>query len=963
MPRAVPFAALTTLVAAATFAVPLRVAPVAAASPVDGPATVAGPRAGAAPAAAIPVRPASQPAPSGGPSIAALRTFVAHHHAASRAGRATAAAAAAASARVAGANGVSAAATACYGTAHTQAGPDNGATQLIVSSFGLFYDCNFDAWELDLTTQDTWTNADLGAVIVVLDTDSNSANGCNGFDRAVIGVNDPTNGLVAQAVVTPSCDENTWLVADDDFLAHPSPTQLALDFTQEDIGNPPVFRWAGSLQGTSEATPDRFPPTGTLTETGYPTVPANNACPPGLINGLSARMAVLSDPAAAGAAAAAIRGAGLGSVSADPGGVLRFTGDPAAAVSALDRAGIGAQVSTDRVAHYADVPNDPDYPQQWNLTSIQMQPAWDITHGSPSVTVADIDTGVDATHPDLQGKLATGYDVTKGAPLGAGLTDSDGHGTAVAGVIAAATNNNLGLAGVGWDTTVAPVKVSTSDNDLTTAAVVSGINWAVGDGIRVINLSLGTCGEPTLAAAVQQAEDRGVLLVAAAGNQYLAGNAIQYPGGYPGVIAVGALAHDGTRAMYSETGHQVALVAPGGSADGTAADDIPLLKAGGGFTAEAGTSFASPEVAGVAALILAANPTLTPADAGALETATATKVGSSPDVNYGAGELDAAAALTAASKIKRTAGSDRYGTAAALSRLAFPAGSPTVYVASGETFADALPTGAFAGKQSGPILLTSACALPAATTAELTRLKPTNVYVIGGALAVCDAVVTAITQATGVTPTRISGADRYATSAALAGHGWPTTSPIVYVTTGVNFPDGLTGTARAALDGAPLLLTATCSLPAATAVVLRRLAPTTIKLIGGQAAICPAVQTAIAAEVPGAQIVRIQGSDRIDTGVQVVQDGWKQVASVIVANAANFPDALSAGAFAAATKSPLLINDSCTADPEVAAEVRSLAATSMTVVGGPPRCAVRSWPHWRPPCTSGVIGPSAHAFR
>jgi len=923
------FAVLISLVAAASLAVPhpseVAAAPVPSSLPVAAPA-------------ATPLRPASQAGPAGGPSFAALRAFAATHHASSDAGKVAGAAAAsarlAASGATASANGVSAAATACYGTAHTEAGANNGATQLIVTNFGLFYDCNFDSWELDLTTQDSWADSDLDGIAIVFNTDGNAATGCDGFDRAVIGIDDPTNGLEAQALVTPSCDESTWLVADNDFLSHPSATQLALDFTQDDIGNPATFAWDGSIQGTAESNPDRFPAAGTLTETGFPTVPADNACPAGEIDGLAARMAVLSNAADSSAGVDALRAAGLGSVSADAGGVLRFTGDPATAVSALARAGIAGDVSTDRVAHYDDIPTDPDYSEQWNLPAIQMPAAWSITHGSSSIAVADIDTGVDGTHPDLQGKIAPGYDVTTGMPLGAGLTDSDGHGTAVAGVIAAATNNGIGLAGVGWNTMVAPVKVSTSDDDLTTAAVVSGINWAVADGLPIINLSLGTCGEPTLADAVQNAEDHGVLLVAAAGNQYLDADPVQYPGGYAGVIAVGALARDGTRAMYSETGTQVALVAPGGSADGTAADDIPVLQIGGGYTTEAGTSFASPEVAAVAALILAADPTLTPSDAGALEVATAARIGTSPDTNYGAGELDAAAALTAAANVRRAAGADRYGTAVALSQLAFPNGSATVYVASGETFADALPTGALSGKQPGPILLTSSCDLPAETAAELTKLKPTNVYIIGGTLAVCDAVAQAVAQATGVTPVRISGADRYATSAALAAQGWPSTTPTVYVTTGVNFPDGLTGASRAALDGAPLLLTDTCTLPPPTQAALQRLRPTTIKVLGGTLAICPAVQTAIAAAVPGAQIIRIQGSDRVQTGVVVVQDGWKQATSVIVADADNFPDALSAGAYAALTKSPLLINDSCAVDPEVVSEVASLGATSLTVMGG-----------------------------
>src|SRR5579862_4476860 len=318
------------------------------------------------------------------------------------------------------------------------------------------------------------------------------------------------------------------------------------------------------------------------------------------------------------------------------------------------------------------------FSSQWNLPPMNMTAAWDITHGSSSVAVADIDSGVDATHPDLQGKLTPGFDVGAGGALAAGNTDDVGHGTAVAGVIGAATNNGVGLAGVGWNTMVTPIKLDGGEEP-TTSELVVGLRWAVANGNRIVNMSLGTCGQATLAAAVQYAQQHGVLLVASAGNGFLTGNPVEYPAGYPGVIAVGATGHDCTRAYYSEAGTQVSLVAPGGSADGTPTDDIPLLQAGGGYTSEAGTSFAAPAVAAVAALILAADPTLTPSDAGALVVDTATHIGTTPSPNYGAGMLNAAAALTAAGRLKRAAGPTRYGTAAALSQLAFPTGATTAY--------------------------------------------------------------------------------------------------------------------------------------------------------------------------------------------------------------------------------------------------------------------------------------------
>lgn len=871
-------------------------------------------------------RPSTAAAPGGGADPGALADYVANHPAsASSVGRFRAAHAAAASA---GPDGASDAAKACYGTGHTH--PTGQAPQLDVAAFGLMYDCTFHIWNLDLTTADNWDASQLSRVIVYVDDDLNASTGCMGYDRAVIGTYDATNGLSAATLITPSCDPSTFRVASNDGLDHPQPNTLIMGFSNEDLGNPASFRWHGLLQGTSESTADLFPVSGDLTEQGYPPVPADNPCPPGSVDGMTARVAVVSNPARTTDAASALEAGGLGSVRALPGGVLQFTGDPRRAVDALAGAGLEGSVSTDRVARYQDVPDNPQYPQQWNLAAIDMPTAWGFTHGSPAIAVADLDSGVDATHPQLQGKLLPGYDARTGTALAGGNTDTVGHGTEVAGVIAATTNTGMGIAAVGWDTKVVPIKLSDQPK---TSEIVGGIMWATDHGLRILNLSLGTCGDPTLAAAVQYAEVHGALVVAAAGNQYDDGNPVQFPAGYPGVVAVGATGRDGTRAGYSETGPNIGLVAPGGSADSNPDDDLILLQAGGGYTTGAGTSFASPEVAAVAALVLAADPSLTPTDAGALMEATARQTQTSPDAAYGHGLLEAGTTLQAATKLTRAAGGDRFGTAVALSQLGFPGGASTAYVASGRTFADALPTGALSGVQPGPVLLTDTCALPASAAAELARLKPQSVYVIGGPAAVCDGVLQAITQQTGVTPTRVAGADRYATDAAIVALGWPGQVQTAYVTTGVNFPDGLTGSARAAKDGSPLLLADTCALPQPVHDQLVRLAPKVVKIIGGSAALCPDIDRSISS-VTGAQVVRISGANRVQTGIAVVADGWANASTVLVASAANFPDALSAGALAAQQKEPLLLNDACGIDQPVAAELQTLAATKLIVAGG-----------------------------
>ncbi|MDQ3574588.1 MAG: S8 family serine peptidase, partial [Actinomycetota bacterium] len=181
-------------------------------------------------------------------------------------------------------------------------------------------------------------------------------------------------------------------------------------------------------------------------------------------------------------------------------------------------------------------PNDPIYPQQPYLTSLGMPSAWDRTRGSASVRIAVVDTGVDLAHPDLVGHLDTalGYDYVNGDPV---AQDDAGHGTMVAGMAAASTNNSIGVAGTGWDSRIIPIKVLDASGSGTDADTASGIVWAADQGAQVINVSLG--GEHSssvLREAVRHAiDDHGAVVVAAAGNESSA--APFYPAAYPGVVS------------------------------------------------------------------------------------------------------------------------------------------------------------------------------------------------------------------------------------------------------------------------------------------------------------------------------------------------------------------------------------------------------------------------------------------
>ncbi|MCL4370490.1 MAG: S8 family peptidase, partial [Chloroflexi bacterium] len=290
------------------------------------------------------------------------------------------------------------------------------------------------------------------------------------------------------------------------------------------------------------------------------------------------------------------------------------------------------------------VPNDQLYKQfQWNLRAIGMEQAWDITTGSPNVIVAVLDTGVDSTHPDLAGKLIPGYDFLNDTPDPA---DDSGHGTHDAGIIGAASNNNLGIAGIAWQSRIMPLKVLNSSGVGPDSAISRGIIYAADHGARVINMSFGSPNtSQTLAAAVRYAYDKGAVLVAAAGNTAKLDNAVIYPAAFDQVLAVGATDESDKVADFSQHHSYVGVSAPG-------VHIVSTFWRGAGYgsyVSASGTSEAAPEVAGLAALLLSANPALTNKQVRQIIESTADDLGApGKDEYYGTGRINARKALLAA---------------------------------------------------------------------------------------------------------------------------------------------------------------------------------------------------------------------------------------------------------------------------------------------------------------------------
>jgi len=288
---------------------------------------------------------------------------------------------------------------------------------------------------------------------------------------------------------------------------------------------------------------------------------------------------------------------------------------------------------------------------------------------------------------------------------------------------------------------------------------------------------------------------------------------------------------------------------------------------------------------------------------------------------------------TASALPPRLSGADRFATAAAVSADRFAPGVPVVYVATGNGFPDALAGVPAAIHDGGPILLTRAGSLPAATRQDLARLSPGRIVVLGGTGAVSDAVAAELAGYTDGPVTRIAGADRYATAAAVSQATFPDGAAIVYLATGENYPDALAGGPVAGLAGGPILLTTPDRVPGATRREILRLRPQEVVILGGEGAVSAAVADTVAGWVP--QVSRIAGSDRYATAVQVSRSRFGAgVPVVYVATATDFPDALAGGVAAGLGGGPVLLVNAAGVPPSTAGELRRLQPGRIVILGG-----------------------------
>jgi thermitase len=306
------------------------------------------------------------------------------------------------------------------------------------------------------------------------------------------------------------------------------------------------------------------------------------------------------------------------------------------------------------------VPNDPYYSYQWHLPKIGAPTAWNTTTGSPSVTLAILDTGVDGTHPDLAAKMVPGWNFYDN---NADTRDVHGHGTSVAGAAGATGNNGAGMASPAWGCKLMPLRISDTSGLAYFSTMATALTWAADRGARVANLSYGASESSTVTSAAQYFQGKGGVVTISAGNSAVFHTAADNP--Y--VLTVSATNSSDVLTSWSDTGNNVDLSAPG--------ESIYTLLRGGGYGAGSGTSFSAPVVAGVAALVISVNPALTASQVQSILKQSADDLGPAGwDPSYGWGRVNAARAVSLAGGAPAPTGDTSPPTVGFIA----PAGSATV---------------------------------------------------------------------------------------------------------------------------------------------------------------------------------------------------------------------------------------------------------------------------------------------
>ncbi len=665
----------------------------------------------------------------------------------------------------------------------------------------------------------------------------------------------------------------------------------------------------------------------------------------------------------------------------------------------LDYPGVlGAEWSQTFTVHnefsdFSVMANDPEYMLQWYLRNIRADKVWDAGASGQGVIVAVVDTGVDLTHEEFvdasgRNNLVPGYNAfTRSTEQGA-VQDDNGHGTSMTGVIAALKDNNKGIVGIAYDAKVMPIKAMDQAGEGEDSVIADGIIWAVDNGAKIINLSIGSEAQSKiLDEALQYATDKGCLLVGASGNKKDAKevqsipirgtttDTVAFPGADPNVLAVSAVDRYDRITDFSLLGPEVRLSAPGNKVLTTFWSETDT-----GLAYSTGTSIAAPMVSASAALLWSKYPDLTAQDIEQALLSSASDLGArGQDDEYGFGRLDVYRAFQTLQEQQSYSspaslgweGGRVYTGGTSLepaAELAIKPGTFNLPVdssgmderinfsISSDTSPSDFPSGIIPAGDTysispwgeelvfTPLTLTLRLTLPEVQTGEtnisfLYRWSKNRWIRVGGGVSQDSPTMQVTiyesgTYRAGWSPEpesdRISGADRISTALEIAKQAFPTGADTVIVARADSFPDALAGAPLAYQYHAPILLTFPEQLPLEVYQTIEELAPENIIILGGTGAVSLTVEDQLSNLT---YVSRIAGLNRYGTAAAIA-DILGNKGQAVVVNSLNFPDAIAAASHAAYQGMPILLTPADALATETEAVLKRLSVTDTQVIGG-----------------------------
>ncbi|TGE39570.1 peptidase [Desulfosporosinus fructosivorans] len=612
------------------------------------------------------------------------------------------------------------------------------------------------------------------------------------------------------------------------------------------------------------------------------------------------------------------------------------------------------------------VPKDPLFEEQWSMVSGNVQGAWGLGATGQGITIAVIDTGVALGHPDLQDNLVSGYNAITESEAPGANRDNNGHGTHVAG-IAAAARNDVGIVGVAYQAKIMPIKAMDSVGEGYDDAIAAGIVWAADHGAKIINLSVGTehgsHSSDILRNSIAYAYNQGCLLVAAVGNYdplEEENPGVSYPASDPDVLAVAATDQDNIVASYSVTGSEVDLVAPGNSITST----WWSKSTGAGYAIVSGTSMAAPFVSGEAALIWSQHPAWSRDQVIQVMEAGVEDLGASGrDPLYGYGLVDVKLALTLANQIQedQTAstsvgalgGTVQASAGSTQLTLTIPA---QAFVSSADVAVKTIP--APANLPNGASFLTSVFQMDwgSVTPQKMLSFKVNDpslkadlggvVYrwtgsrwlASGGEIVSGEArlglykggIYAVGTPQESIGDKRMAGVTAEETAVKISQATYTTGADTVILAQVNQFQDALAGAPLAYKLQAPILLSPNSGLTEGVRAELQRLAPKTIYLLGGTAALSSGIEAELRQTY---DVKRLAGYSAEGTSVAIARElGTKGKA--VVASVRSFQDALVISAWAARQGIPILLTELSSLSRESQNVLEELKVTETLVIGG-----------------------------